>query len=377
MSMKFAEPGGDSDFAVTTTNGFWGFSGSSNAAVATDFVHGGHVKSIKYQLGGYGSWVATPVATISDTGGRVSVYVYFNALPNATTRFMGLAQSNDSTTIINVALTTGGVLRLLNGPSTQIGTDGPTLSTGQWYRISLAWTITSTSVNRAELFVDGVSAISVTNATLTNVTSSIIMFGNNAGNATMDMRSSDHYVDDSTALTDPGNIWVTAKRPNANGTTNGFTTQIGSGGSGYGSGHSPQVNERALSITNGWSMIGAGSAVTEEYNIEGKATGDIDISATTIVDWLGWVSIKSLVGETVQVILDGANVAQAITSTITMYKKIKGSSTYPLGTGADIGVTTDTSLTTVSLIECGVIVAYIPVAATPAPSITSDIVFFN
>ncbi|WP_323162301.1 hypothetical protein, partial [Pseudomonas fluorescens] len=80
-------------------------------------------------------------------------------------------------------------------------------------------------------------------------------------------------VDDSSALTDPGNIWVAAKRPNANGTTNGFTTQIGSGGSGYGSGHSPQVNERALSTTNGWSMVGAGAAVTEEYNIESKSTG--------------------------------------------------------------------------------------------------------
>jgi hypothetical protein len=79
---------------------------------------------------------------------------------------------------------------------------------------------------------------------------------------------------------------------------------------------------------------------------------------------MGWVSTKALVGETVNVILDGANVAQAITSTITMYLKVKGSSTYPSGTGADIGIQTDTSLTTVSLYECGVVVAYIPATGT-------------
>ena len=176
----------------------------------------------------------------------------------------------------------------------------------------------------------------------------------------MDFRTSDHYVDNSSSLTDTGNIWVTAKRPVSNGTTNGFTTQIGSGGSSYGSGHSPQVNERPLSTTNGWSMVGAGSAVTEEYNIEAKNVGDIDLSKATIVDWLGWVSASSLAGETGNIILGGSSVAQAITSTATLYTAIKGSATYPAGTGTDIGFQTTTALTTVSLYECGVVVAYIP-----------------
>jgi hypothetical protein len=191
---------------------------------------------------------------------------------------------------------------------------------------------------------------------------------------------SDFYIDNSSSLTDTGNIWVTAKRPVANGTTNGFSTQIGSGGSGYGTGHSPQVNERPLSTTNGWSMVGAGSAVTEEYNIEGKSVGDIDISTATIIDWLGWVSIKALAGETGNVIIDGASVAQAITTTATLYTKIKGSATYPAGTGADIGFQTTTALTTVSLYECGVIVAYIPASgggSTPPVDIQSDLVIFN
>ncbi len=170
------------------------------------------------------------------------------------------------------------------------------------------------------------------------------------------------YVDSGSNLKDPGNIWVTAKRPNANGTANNFSTQVGSGGSGYGTGHSPQVNERPLSTTNGWSVVGAGSAVTEEYNVENTAAGDIDISNPniSIIDVAGWVNASSLVGETTNIILNGSSLSQAITSTNTTYTKFAGSPIYPLGAGADIGIQTDTSLTTVTLNELGVMVAYIP-----------------
>jgi hypothetical protein len=46
-----------------------------------------------------------------------------------------------------------------------------------------------------------------------------------------------------------------------------------------------------------------------------------------------------------------------------MFKKIAGSSTYPAGTGTDIGLITTTLSTTVSLYECGVVVAFIPSVA--------------
>src|ERR1035437_979441 len=359
MAVTFLEPGGDSDFLVGTTNGFWNFLTASPPTIATDFVHGGHLKSIKYAPN-VQQYLAPSVGTIADSGTRISIYIYLNALPNATATFL-----DDSSNRWRVRITSAGVIQMW-GNTAQIGTNGATLSTGVWYRISLAYTITSTTVNRFELFVNGVSSISITNATLNATGGNRPIIGNLDTNLTLDFRSSDHYIDNSSSLTDPGNIWVTAKRPVANGTTNGFSTQIGAGGSGYGTGHSHQVKKRPLSTTNGWSMIGAGAAVTEEYNIEGKSVGDIDISAATIVDWLGWVSIKSLAGETTQVIINGANVAQAITSTTTLYTKIKGSATYPAGTGADIGVITDTSLTTVSLYECGVLVAYIPAAGVAA-----------
>lgn len=355
MATKFLEPGGDATFnvATTTAGGFW--TSTATGTLATDFVNGSHLKSIKYAPN-TNNQVNTAAATLTSTGTTISIYIYLNALPTATATFI---TTTSGTKQFRVRITSAGILQLWSDTA-QIGSDGSTLSIGIWYRISLAFTLTSTTINEFRLFINGVLNISVTNATLGGIGVSQLLIGNADTDTTLDFRSSDHYIDNSSTLTDPGNIWVTAKRPNANGTTNGFTTQIGSGGSGYGTGHSPQVNERALSNVNGWSMIGAGSAVTEEYNIESKATGDINISAATIVDWLGWVDINSLAGETIQIILNGANNAQAITSTETLFNKIKGSTTYPAGTGADIGVITDTSLTTVSLYECGVVVAYIP-----------------
>lgn len=365
MAVKFLEPGGDADFAVATGNGFWAII-SGTVATATDIVHGGHIKSIKpVSSGGTPNYVVTKDGTVGDSGARFSFYVYMNALPTtADAQIAGVEQAGDGLSVISVFIKTTGVLALGN-PSTgsQIGSDGPTLSTGIWYRICLAYTITSTTVNRFELFKDAVSAVSVTNATLSRTGSSDFLMGRINNTGTQDFRFSDIYIDNSSALTDTGNIWVTAKRPNANGTANNFTTQIGSGGSGYGSGHSPQINERPLSTANGWSVI-AVAATIEEYNIEAKSAGDIDISLATMVDYMGWISASSIISETANIVLsDGGGNTASLTSTPTLFLVARGmfsTAGYPAGTGTDIGIKTSATATTVSLYECGVVVAYIP-----------------
>lgn len=357
MATTFLEPGGDATFNVATSanGGLWNTI-TGAPAIATDFVNGNHIKSIQFR-GSITDRVTTFDGTLSDSGSRISFYVYFTVLPAATASFVQLFNSGGTATVV-IRITPAGVVQLWNTTTAQIGTDGATLSAGVWYRISLAYTIASTSVNRFELFVNGAPSISVTNATITTIVTSRWGPASQASSV-HDMRASDFYTDNSSSLTDPGNIWVTAKRPNANGSVNGFTTQIGAGGSGYGSGHSPQVNERALSTTNGWSMIGAGSAVTEEYSIENTATGDIDISKASIIDYMGWVYAKAALSETASIIVAGASSNISLTSTNTMFTKIAGSTTYPAG-NTDIGVTTATTVTTVSLYECGVVVAYIP-----------------
>ncbi len=356
MATTFLEPGSDATFNVAGGQ-FWATLNGTPTSVS-DFVHGTHQRSTKF-IGTQS--MRTPTGILSDAGGRISIYFYFNVLPSSTSRILRVEQSGGTNSICALEVKSTGVLILTQGNSrVQIGSDGTTLSAGLWYRISLAYTVTDTATNRFEVFVNGSSSISVTNATISVVTSDKFNLGNIDSNGSLDFRTSDHYADNSSSLTDTGNIWVTAKRPNANGTTNGFITQIGTGGSGYGTGHSPQVNERPLSTANGWSIVATGAAITEEYNVEGVSTGDINLTGATIVDYVGWVHTKALVGETANIILGGANFAQAITSSIVLYTKVKGSNTYPAGTGTDVGLQTDTSSTTVSLYESGILVAFIP-----------------
>ncbi len=358
MATTFMEPGGDATFllATTTAGGFW--SAVNGGSVVTDIVHGGHIKSYKPTINSAsGNW-ASPVGSMTDAGGRVSVWVYVNALPTATTDFLALTQAGGGANL-RIRMTSAGVLQAWS-TTVQLGSNGSTLSTGTWYRLSLAETISTTTSNEFRLFKDGTIDISLTNVTIAQTTSSKMVFGYERKDGTFDTRFSDVYQDNSAALTDPGTIWVTAKRPFANGTTNGFTTQIGSGGSGYGTGHSPQVNERALSVTNGWSVVAAGSAITEEYNIEGATVGDISLAGATIVDYTGWIYAKALLSETAQLVLNGATANVSLTSTNTMFTTPAGSTTYPAGTGTDIGIVSATTATTVSLFECGVMVAYIP-----------------
>ncbi len=363
MATTFLEPGGDATFntAITTAGGFWG-GADGNTSAATDFVHGGHKRSIKCAVNAE-SGVFTPSGVFSDSGTRFSFYLYINALPSSTASVVWVTPNGFQNTV-RVRLTSAGILQLWE-ETNQIGSNGGTLTTGRWYRISLAYTITSTVVNRFELFVDAVSSISVTNATLTNIVSDRAKFGNYDGNSTLDIRMSDFYMDNSSSLTDTGDVWVTAKRPNANGTATNFTTQIGSGGSGYGTGHSPQVNERAASTTNGWSVVNAGAPVAENYNIENISTGDMNLSASTIVDYVGWVYASALVSESASINMPSQSNGISITSTPTIYTGVRGTNVYPPGTGSDIGITTDSTVTTVSLYECGIIFAFIP----PAPDL--------
>lgn len=376
MPTKFLEPGGDANFLVASgvaapPASFWsGLNGTP--AVATDFVHGNHQNSIKFRPSNTDRVERTGI--LADAGTRISFYIYFVALPGAEAVILDCEDSgfNRYTTI---RIGTGGQLRLFY-ETTQIGSDGPSLATGVWYRISLAYKITSTTVNRFEVFLNAVSAISVTNSTFTITGATDLMLGNRAGDAAMDIRMSDFYVDDSSALTDTGNVWVTVKRPNANGTINGFTTQVGAGGSGYGSGHSPQVNERPQSATNGWSMVGAGAAVTEEYTVEGASVGDIDISGKTIIDWQAWILANALVGEQASIVAGGVSSTFTLPVATRLVTKIVGSTTYPAG-GTDVGIITSTTVTTVNLYECGVIIAYIGGTSTPTPKPKPTLLFLG
>lgn len=360
MATKFLDPGGDAAFGDHTSSprvDFWD-GNQSTPTVVTDFVHGGHIRSTRFTPNALSTIYKSSIGAAAGT--RVSIYLYIAALPTSSTAtFLGMENGGGGATCCKLRLTTGGVLQLWEA-SAQIGSNGATLSTGTWYRISLALTVTSTTVNRFEVFVDGISSISVTNATITNIVPTALRLGNHDTNVALDTRVSDIYVDDSATLVDTGNIWVTAKRPNANGTLINWTTQIGAGGSGYGSGHSPQVNERPLSTTNGWSTTT--SSTREEYNIESASTGDISTTGSTYRDLMGWwfCQASSAVGS-FSFIVDNVTIGTSLVPTSpTMILKYAGQTTFPAGTGTDVGIISASGSATFSLYECGVVVAYIP-----------------
>lgn len=356
LATTFLESGGDAtqDLTFYATN-------SGTVTAATDQSHTGSY-SIKCNsgAGAVTALVSTKTGILADSGSQISFYFRFDVLPSANETFCFI---NDSSNIVVLKTRLGPSGVIVNSPQGATAATGTKiLAVNTWYRICISYYITNTTTYQCKVYVNGVLDSTTNAGTLirTGTNRLMLQIEGTAG------ANKNHWFDDiycatggadSSAQPDTGDIRVTAKRPNANGTTNGFTTQIGSGGSGYGSGHSPQVNEQPLSTTNGWSMIGAGSAITEEYTIEGLTVGNVDLTGYSILDFMGWVYAKSLSSETGSIVVAGATSSISLTSTNTLFIKAAGSTVYPAG-GTDIGIVTDTTLTTVSLYECGILVAF-------------------
>lgn len=367
---QFVEPGTD----ATQDFSFFAGHDASVTSDTTQFHAGGRSMKCANTGTGSGAFTADGVALPAGTLQSAWYYLSTNA-PASVCLLMAVETSGNGSMVLGLGMNTNGTLRFGGRGTTQ--TNGTTvLPANTWVRLSWSYVITSVSVWSCKVYINGTLELNLTqtlgNLGLATPTCATFGIGNSSQNGfnsppTMNVWVDSIYMDNRTDLTDCGAVDVTAKRPFSNGTTNGFTTQIGSGGSGYGSGHTPQVNERPLSVTNGWSMIGAGSAVTEEYSIEGLSVGDVDLTGATIVDYMGWVYASALASETASIIVGGTSSNISLTSTNTMFKKAKGSTTYPAG-GTDIGIVTTTALTTVSLYESGIMVAYTP-AVAPATTI--------
>ncbi len=313
---------------------------------------------------------ATRGTVVADTGSRVSFRFRFDVIPTATTAIINFNQVDLVTTSFGVTLTTAAKLNL-NMPGATGSTGTTVLSVNTWYRISVSYYITNATTYQAKLYIDGVLEGTGNTGTLSVISTNAIQIRHaTTWGASKNAWYDDIYVDDgasSSSQPDTGDIRVTAKRPLSNGTTNGWTTQIGSGGSGYGTGHAPQVNEQPLSQTNGWSL-NFGNSTVEEYNVENAATGDVNISSgVTIVDVGGWVFAKTTAAETAQIIVNGSNSNISLDTTAKWFGAYTGSATYPAGTGSDIGaITAASSVLTDSLYECGIVVAYTNNAASTA-----------
>lgn len=304
--------------------------------------------------------VLASAGVIADSGSQVSIYVRFDSLPSATSVIYTLLTT--ALSVAQVQINTSGNLIMAPTGATAV-TGSSVLAINTWYRISVSYYITNTTTFQFRLYINGIPEATASAGTLTRTGTDTIRIGTTSGyGADKNLWYDNIYAAkggaSSSSQPDTGNILMTAKRPNANGTANNFSTQIGSGGSGYGLGKSPQVNEQPLSTTNGWSIINAGSVVTEEYNIEDMRTGDVNIRARTIVSCMGWVYASALAAETGKIIWNGDKSNISITTTNTMFMKYSNSRIDAAHEGEDIGIETDATVTTVSLYECGVVCAF-------------------
>ena len=272
--------------------------------------------------------------------------------------------------IFSLKISTTGVLLLTNSVGTQIGSNGSTLSTGIWYRICVSYAITNSTTNEIRVFVDESSSISVTNGTSVPTGSADVSIGwLGSPGANKIMNFDDIYIDNSSALTDTGNIRVTAKLPNAENVNN-FDTAIGNV---RGTSDFNNVNERALSETNGWQQAG-NTNVVENYGIQDAATGDVDITDATLVARIAWIWAKEggAGGGTGEAMFNnGTEIGISLLTTSSLFTDIVDSSTYPSDVAA-VGLRSTGGSRDTFLYECGMIISYIPavVASTFLPRLS-------
>ncbi len=351
MAILFLEPGTDStqDFKLWSST-------SGTVSSATDQAHTGG-RSIKCDS--TASNVAAYVqrnSVLTQAGTTVSWWFYASALPATSPRVLSATTIGGTTCFTVECNSAGHLVFVASGGST---TGSATLSAGQWYRLTLAWTISSTTVNEFRLFVDGTLDVTVTNRTLANAATGNVLLGMvQAFGANKAVWIDDIYIDNSTTLADPGDVRCTHK--GYVGTSEGlgnnaWDTFIGtnrSTGLRY-----LNVSERPAADTNGWQQAGTAQQY-EKYLIEGAAAGDVDLSGATLVGWLAWVRAKTSASSSVASLVDNDTDTTISTSTtISQFLHATTSSSYPTGR---FGMRATGTATDTFFYEGGVIVAYIP-----------------
>jgi hypothetical protein len=358
-SLTIVSDGGDGPGAVDT---YWGTSGTVTADASVS--HTGP-RSYKFDSAAGAVTRISRSGVLADNGIRGSVWVRFDNLPGSTVEVIQCLTSG-GTAIWSIRLQSDGKLLLVAGGST---TGTTVLSTGAWYRIGWANTITSTTVHSERVWIQpsgGTAALEFSkdnNGTLGATAQNQIRLGwvANPG-ASKICYFDDIAADFGTDLTDIGDVRVTAKLPAAAGANNDFNTLVGSGTNRW-----DRVSERPVSATNAISHTAA-TVVRENFTLQGASAGDVDISGKTVMGFIGWSYAKRGSGTptgTYYLTVNAVDTAVTLTTTDAYYHSaITTTATYPSG-NQGIGMVSDGSVS-VTMEECGVLVAYLQSAAAPA-----------
>ena len=376
QTVDFMDSGGDATGQLFTNTGGFYTSSSGTVAVDSSMSETGP-DSIEFTSGNAGSGGAVAEINangiLGDAGRRISVYVNFTNSPTSNLKIVGMANSG-GTNVFKLIMTSGGVLNLENDASTVLGSGG-TLSTGTWYRISIAYTVTSTTVYAATVYLNGTQIISAcdgatgcSGATLSGTTSANLFLGwQTAGNGNGSvMHVDDVYVDSGSDLSDTGDVHVTAKLPitsaannysqQGTGSLSGFTTCTSGTQCEY-------VNERPLDV-NAYLQATTNSS-TQEFGIQSASAGDVNIPSNAgLIGDQAWAYISSNAtcsSGNAKIINNGVSTNMTLPTTNTMETNYASITTFP-SANTTVGMTSCSAGTarTINLYEAGEQIAYIP-----------------
>jgi hypothetical protein len=274
-SIVFLEPGGDATGGLE----FWT---SSTGTITVDNQWSARTGPDALSLVQIAK--VTKSGVLAAAGRRVSVSVVTNNLASLGAAFMQFNLSN-GTGVFHLSMVNGHVTVMNPATFATFGTGTATLNFSQRYRVAVSYTISSTTVNRIKVWVDGVLDIDLTNVTLPqSAADTFVLQGCNSGVTPLAFFDN-VYIDDGTTLDDPGNVKVTAKLPAALN-TNSFDTLGGSGTNRY-----DRVSDRPLSIANFIEHAG-GTDVQENFGLQALAVGDVDLTGATILGRAAWIYAK-------------------------------------------------------------------------------------
>jgi hypothetical protein len=167
-------------------------------------------------------------------------------------------------TALSIAMSPTGQIGIYDGTDAYMSTE-TSVGVGRWDRIAFAYDIISTTNWRAKLYLNGklVASADSGNTLAGMAVDSFQFYAHDASGVNFKHWYDDVYIDDGCNLGDPGDIRVTAKRPNAEN-VNGFDAAVGAA---RGASDWDSVDEVPRSDTNGWrhrggAFVAAGALAT-------------------------------------------------------------------------------------------------------------------
>lgn len=366
-SITYLSPGGDESAGLLLFKAVTG-----TAAYDTTQKNTG-AGSYKFSSGAAGTEVAygeTPAGTVADAGTRGSFYFRVEALPTANVAILRIRSASSTCWYINLNGTTSpayhlGIVPAVGGSFVY---SAGAISAATWYRLEWAQVLTSTTDFTITVWLTPVGGstetFQCTSGTI-RVASSLAFFGAtiNGLGVNKSMWVDDIYMDDGATLDQTGDIRLTAKLPASREAGSGFDNNSVAMSDAVRTTAVSQRPNLEATVDVDYITHYDTTDVYEAFTLEAAGAGDVDISADTVVGYMGWVRhwLSSTTGTPAwDMVLNGTDYALPDTGTThTTSIHCITSATYP-SNGKGIGLTSSVIAANTFLAEAGVVVAYTP-----------------